>query len=214
MASPPNLPTLTKQQSRGISLFDRQVQLHGHNPDKPPPSLNMSYTPKPLPPLKSSHSISSPPVPKSSVTNQHQSYSPMSTHHRSPSTTTEPYIHSNNNNNNNVQLLRVHPRHESNYIKEIPPPAPLQPKVSSTLLETDFPLYENSDKEETEYAAVVENAFDYLTTHDDDDDDDVIHQESLNEQEDNSDSFDDENEDTYDLTTSIKNHQIDSKLIS
>jgi hypothetical protein len=207
MASPPSLPTLTKTQSRGISLFDRQVQLHGQNSDKPPPSLNVSYTPKPLPPLKSSHSISSPPVPTSSVTHQHQPYSPMPIHPRSPSTTTESDAHSNNN---NVQLLSVHPRPESNYIKEIPPPAPLKPKISSKFLETDFPLYENFDKEETECTAVVEKAFDYLTH---DDDDDVIHQDSLNEQEDNSDSFDDENEDNFDVTTSIQNHPSDSKLI-
>jgi len=199
MASPP--PTLPK--SRGHSLFDRMAQKHAQDPDKPS-SQNTSSTPKPLPPLRTSYSVSSPPVPR-------HPYSPISTHHRSPSSTSESYTYSNNN---SVQLLSVHPRLESNYIKEIPPPAPLPPTVSAKLQETDFPLYESSEKEEAQTpTTVIEKAFDYLEKHDDyNDDDDVIHQESFNEQECNSDSFDDENEDNIDITPSIQNNPIDSKF--
>jgi hypothetical protein len=214
MATPPSAPSMSK--SRGYSLFGRQAQLHGHDPNKPS-SLNTSDTAKPLPPIKTSHSLSSPPLPISSVLHQqhHPSYSPLLIHRRSPSSTTESYAHSNDN---NVQLLSVHPRPDSDYIKEIPPPAPLAPTLSSKLLETDFPLYEESENSvpnDSAYTAVIEKAFDYLPTHDDDDD--VIHQENSHEQEPNSDSFDDEEEDNsvntneFDAGTSTRNSKHDSK---
>jgi hypothetical protein len=218
MATPPGITG--EPRSRGHSLFDRQAQLHSVDADKSS-SPNVSYKPKPLPPLRSSHSIASPPVSTSSVSHHHQTYSPLPTHRRTPSIPTDSSAHSNTN---NVQLLSVHPRPESNYIKETHPSAPLPSSVSSKLLETDFPLHENGEKEELENVipndatctAVIEQAFDYLTTHDDDDD--VIHQESTNEQEYNSDSFDDDNEDNsvnpndLDATASTQHHQHDSKF--
>jgi hypothetical protein len=159
--------------------------------------------------------MSSPQIPSSILYQQHQpSYLPLSKDRRSPSSTPESYAHSNDN---NVQLLSVHPRSDSDYIKEIPPPAPLAPKVSAKLHETDFPLYEepeNSIPNDSLYTAEIEKAFDYLLTHDDDDD--VIHQENSND----SNSFDDEEEEEEDNSvntndidagTSMRNSKHDSK---
>jgi hypothetical protein len=166
--------------------------------------------------------MTSPPV--SSLTSSGVHHSPPLLHRRLPSSSTKSYADSNDN---SVQLLSVHPRLESDYIKEVSPPPP--PAVSSKLLETDFPLYENYTPEESEeetnetsipndstFTSIVEQAFDYLPSHDDDDD--VIHQENHNEQECSNDSFDDENEDNsintndLDATRSVPNHQNDSKF--
>jgi hypothetical protein len=217
MAAPPNVPPSSK--SRGHSLFDRQAQLHADDPNKPFNPM-FSDSPVPLQPLKSTHSTSSPPIPTSAVIHH---YTPSVMQHRPPASSTESYVHSNDN---NVQLISVHPRPESTYIKEASPPS----VASSKLLETDFPLYEDPSTDETDKLSnenlspndltcttVVEQAFDYLSTHDDDDD--VIHQGNDNEQEYHSDSFDDENEDNsnntndLDVTTGIHHqHQNDSKF--
>ena len=218
MAAPPNVPPSSK--SRGLSLFDRQAQLHADDPNKPVNPM-FSDTPVPLQLLKSTFSTPSPSFPTSSVIHH---YTPSVVQHRSPSSSTESYVHSNDN---NVQLISVHPRPESTYIKEASPSS----VASSKLLETDFPLYENPSTDETDKlpnenlspsdltcTAVVEQAFDYLPTHDDDDD--VIHQGNDNEQEYHSDSFDDENENNsnntndLDITTGIHHHhhQNDSKF--
>jgi hypothetical protein len=215
MAAPPSVPPLSK--SRGHSLFDRQAQLHAHDPNNTS-NATISDSRIPLPLLKSVYSMTSPPVSSSTSSGVHH-HSPPLLHRRLPSLPTESYAHSNDN---SVQLLSVHPRLESDYIKEVssPPPA-----VSSKLLETDFPLYENYTPEESEEVtnetsipndststSIVEQAFDYLPNHDDDDD--VIHQE----QECSSDSFDDENEDNsintnyLDATRTVPNHQNDSKF--
>jgi hypothetical protein len=221
MAAPPSASS-SANKSRGHSLFDRQAQLHAHDPNKPF-NPTFSDTPLPLPPLKSAHSISSQPMPTSSVTHQHHQYSPSLMHRRSPLSTTESYAHPDDN---NVQLLSVHPRPEVNYIQEVSPPSP----VSLKLQETDFPLYEEPSTEELDkltyenlipndstYTADVEKAFDYLSTHDDDDD--VIHRENNCEYEYRNDSFDDEEENNsintndLDLTTGIHHHhQNDSKF--
>ena len=212
----PSSSASSLSKSRGHSLFDRQAQLHAHDPNNPS-NLNTSYNAKPLPPLKTSHSLSSPPLPTSSVLyHQHPLHSPILIHRRSPSSTVESYAHSSDD---SVQLLSVHPRSESDYIKETLPPVPLAPKVSSKLLETDFPLYEEPEKSvpnDSTCAAEVEKAFDYLKGHDDDDD--VIHQENFNEEESNTDSFDDEDEDPsvytnhFDTRTNTQNSKHDSKF--
>jgi len=217
MAAPPSVPPLSK--SRGHSLFDRQAQLHAHDPNNTS-NATISDSRIPLPLLKSVYSMTSPPVSSSTSSGVHH-HSPPLLHRRLPSLPTESYAHSNDN---SVQLLSVHPRLESDYIKEVSSPPP-PPAVSSKLLETDFPLYENYTPEESEevtnetsipndstFPSIVEQAFDYLPSHDDDDD--VIHQE----QECSSDSFDDENEDNsintnyLDATRTVPNHQNDSKF--
>jgi hypothetical protein len=220
MSSPPSVPIPPK--SRGLSLFDRQAQLHAHDPNTPfnHPHSTIFDTSVPLPPLKSAHSLSSPPIPSSSVTHHHQ-ISPLLMHRRSPLSSTESCPQSANN---NVQLLSVQQRPESTYIKEVPPslPAVLSP-LSEKLLETDFPLIENSAAEESENAmpsdltctTVVEQAFDYLTTHDDDDD--VVHQQNNDEQQYHNGSFDEEDDDSVntidlDATAGFNNRQNDSKL--
>ncbi|CAF0837740.1 unnamed protein product [Adineta steineri] len=224
MATPPNVPLSSK--SRGHSLFDRQAQLHAHDPEKPL-NATISDIPIPLPTLKAAHSVSSASTSTSSTTFHHQHYSPPEKHRRLPLTSTESYAHTNDN---TVQLLSVHPRPESDYIKEVPSPslsALVPPTAPSKLLETDFPLYENvtpveSEKvtsenvipNDTSSVTIVEQAFDYLTSHDDDDD--VIHEETNIEQDDYSYSFDDEDEDhsiitnDLDATTGIHIHQNDS----
>ena len=206
------------QKSRGHSLFDRQAQLHAPDPNKQS-TATISDTPIVLKPEKSANSIPLPSVPSSVATRHHQ-HSPLLTHRRSPMPSTKPYAHSNDT---NVQLLSVHPRPELTYIKELPP----QPStVSSKLLETDFPLYEDSGAEESEkvvdnsivpnVTAATEKAFDHSPTHDDDDD--VIHLSNNDGIEYSNDGFDDDNDDNsfstndLDTTVSIHNYQSDSKF--
>lgn len=200
MASQSNVPP----RSRGYSLYERQFKLNAPDSNKPV-DLDAPPISKPLPPLKISQSLASTHIPTSSLTHNQHSYSPILPHRRSPSST-ESYAHTNNN---NVQLISVQPRVESTYYKETPS-SPSVPKTpSSKFLETDFPLYENIDKEEIESTAVIEKAFDFIQH---DDDDDVIHQRSFNEEESDNDSFDDETEDILDRTRSIPNDQNDSKF--
>jgi hypothetical protein len=212
MATPPNSSISSK--SRGLSLFDRQAQLHADDPDKSS-SQNTFFTSQPLPPLRMSQSASSTIVSTSSITQPYQAYSPVVMHRRSPSALAESYAHFDDN---NVQLISVHSRPESDYIKELPPRVPISPKLTTQLLETDFPLYpddntepENLTPSDLLCTAIIDKAFDYLTTPDDDDDDDVVHPEDSNEQEYDSDSFDDEN-DELETTTNVRNHKRDSKF--
>ncbi|CAF1683783.1 unnamed protein product, partial [Adineta ricciae] len=135
--------------------------------------------------------------------------------------------HSNSNNNNNVQLIGIHPRPESTYIKEWPSPPPLPAKRSEQLLETDFPMIENPQAQESATSgssfapsdslccAMVEQAFDYLQTHDDNDD--VVYKKPSishidgSDNEENSEGND--SVDTIDLdATTSTNHQTDSGI--
>lgn len=217
MATQPKGPSLPK--SRGRSLFGQQASLHAPDPHVAS-NLNTFFPSEPFPPLKTSHSASSPPVPTSSVIHQHHPvYSPLLVHRRSPSSIAESYAHSDDN---GVQLLGVHPRSESDYIKQTRLPALLVPTISSKLLVTDFPLDDDESEDpiptDSTCNAVIDQAFRYLQKPDDDDDDeDVVHPEHPNEQENNSDSFDDEDEstsgNTYQLNprTSQRNSKHDSK---
>ncbi|CAF1155387.1 unnamed protein product, partial [Adineta ricciae] len=122
MAAPPSVPTPPK--SRGLSLFDRQAQLHAYDTDKS--SSSSSTTNLFDKPTFSSKPITSAPIIYRGT--QQNQYSPLLAHHRSPLSTSE--CHSNSNNNNNVQLIGIHPRPESTYIKEWPSPPPLPAKRS------------------------------------------------------------------------------------
>ncbi|CAF2314824.1 unnamed protein product [Rotaria sp. Silwood2] len=219
MATPPSEPPLPK--SRGHSLFDRQAHLHANDRDKSS-SSTIFDTHKPLTPLKTVHSIPLPPSTTSPVTHLPYQYAPLQMNVRAPLSSTETYAHSKDN---NVQLIGIHPRPESNYIKD-----PLPPSTSSSKLqETDFPLYEHPTVEESEKiisenisstdttcTTVVEKLPNYSPTYDDDDD--VIHQENDDEQEYSSESFDDEDEynsvntNDHDTTAGIQSHQNDSGI--
>ncbi|CAF0805510.1 unnamed protein product [Rotaria sp. Silwood1] len=219
MATPPSEPPLPK--SRGHSLFDRQAQLHANDRDKQS-SSTISDIPKHLTSLKSAHPIPMPPSSTSPVTHLPYQYTPLQMNVRPPLSSTETYAHSKDN---NVQLISIHPRPESNYIKDLPPPS----TSSSKLQETDFPLYEDPKIEESEKitnenisssnttnSTMIENVSNYSPTHDDDDD--VIHQQNDDEQEYHNESFDDEDEDNsvntndFDTTTGIHSHQNDSGI--
>lgn len=207
MASHPNIPP----RSRGRSLYERQVELNAPNSNKSI-DLDTSYNSKHLPPLKSSYSIATPNISTPPVTQNHRVYSPILPHRHSPSSV-ESYAHTRNN---NVQLISVQPRTETNYFREISTSPPLPPKLSSLstspskYLETDFPVYENIPKEQNNYTYTNEKSSKYSPY---DDDDDVIHQESFNEQNSTSDSFDDETEYNLNTTTSVPNDQNDSKFL-
>lgn len=229
MTAPPTLPVPHK--SRGHSLFDRQAQLHADQSDKSPQTLLTTLsdipvpTSKPLPSVIST--VSTPYQPKQS---------PVLVHRRTPSSSAE--SSSSSTNHATVQLISVHPRPESTYIKDwtTPPPPPLptfpfQPPES--VHETDFPLVEPATVQKSESitnqlmpsdslcCAMVEKAFDYLQTHDDDDD--VIHDKrnshnredpsdniEIYDNEENSDGND--SVDTIDLdATTSTNYQNDSK---
>ena len=204
MTAPSAGPSLPK--SRGHSLFDRQAQLHAADADQASENAQKSISDirVPLPTLRPSSSISS-------VTAQppHQyQNSPVAIHRRLPLISSESYSHSNQSNSSSVQLLSVHPRPELTYIKEVPAPiTTIQP--AEKLLETDFPLVEDSSTTETAdhtrlhavpseltCTAVVEQAFDYLKIHDDDDD--VILRTTNDKQAYDSDSFDDDDNDDDD----------------
>jgi hypothetical protein len=218
MAAPPSAPTPPK--SRGHTLFDRQAQLHAHDSDKSSNPSSTTIFDIRLPQQKSIQPLSSSPI-----TYRHQ-YSPLLPRRQSPLSSSECYP--NSNNNNNVQLIGIHPRPESTYIKESPLPPT---KTSEQLLETDFPFIENSTIQESESpasnllpsdslcCAMVEQAFDYLKTHDDDDDV-VAHEKNRDDPSFNIDSYDNEENsdgndsvDTIDLdATTSTNPQNDSKF--
>ena len=230
MTAPPTIPTPGK--SRGHSLFDRQAQLHADASDKPAQHILTTLSDAPMPPPKPIHSLTSVPTSTSSTSQ----YSPLLVHRRSPIPASERH---NSASHNSVQLIGVHPRPESTYIKDLPtlPPVPIaSQKQLEQLLETDFPFIENSAPQESQPApassllpsdslccAMVEQAFDYLKTHDDDDD--VIEGKNLpRNQDDPSDNIEiydneetsDENDsvDTIDLdATTSTNYQNDSKSI-
>ncbi|UJR25604.1 hypothetical protein I4U23_006948 [Adineta vaga] len=221
----PHSNALQASKSRGLSLFDRQAQLHGGDADKLPNAV-ICDIPKPLPPLKTSHSILPVPVSSSSQSNR-----------RVPLTMTESFAHSNDT---NVRLPSVNPRSDVAYIKDLPSSQPFPPHpmpssspsppplttASSQMLETDFPYYENlrSDESEkinsenvvltdSEGTDLVEKAFHH------DDDDDVVHEEYNNEPDDLSQSSDGDNNEDHssstnelDGTTYISKHQIDSEV--
>ncbi|CAF0786571.1 unnamed protein product [Adineta ricciae] len=219
MAAPPSVPTPPK--SRGLTLFDRQAQLHAYDTDKSSSSSSTANLPDR--PTFSSKPITSAPIIYRSAQQNH--YSPLLAHRRSPLSTSE--CHSNSNNNNNVQLIGIHPRPESTYIKEWPSPPPLPAKRSEQLLETDFPMIENPQAQESATSgssfapsdslccAMVEQAFDYLQTHDDNDD--VVYKKPSishidgSDNEENSEGND--SVDTIDLdATTSTNHQTDSGI--
>jgi hypothetical protein len=209
MTSPPNETSLPK--SRGHSLFDRQAQLHAQGSNLSSNQLHTSIHDTPVSKivLKSWQSMPTPLAQSSYMTNHH---SPSIMHRHLPTILSETYLHSTSD---NVQLLSINPRPELTYIKDVPATI-VSPE---TLLETDFPLIENASIDNTDQAnnnhsllsdttcaALVEQAFDYLKTHDDDDD--VIHQANDNEQQYYSDSFDGDDNDsveTIDLATSKMN---------
>ncbi|CAF0916742.1 unnamed protein product [Adineta ricciae] len=208
--------------SRGHSLFDRQAQRHGGDLNKEANATIVDGSP-PTAPLRPSHSVSPPSI--SSVSQSHRKI-PLTVIDSCPQL-----------NDTNVRLISVNPRPEPAYIKEIssftqsppppppPPPPPLEP-ASTHLQETEFPLYDNCPTDEPEdvlptnttCAAIVQQAFDYLPSHDDDDD--VIHEAHHDEQDDYSQSFDgDDNDDhsssTNELdgtTTIIIHQQADSEV--
>jgi hypothetical protein len=228
MTAPPTIPTPNK--SRGHSLFDRQAQLHADESDRPLQHILTTMSDMPVPPPKPVQFLVSAPASTSSTTQ----YSPLLVHRRSPLPTTERH---NSASHNSVQLIGVHPRPESTYIKDWPiPPIPIVPsKPSEQFLETDFPLVENSTVQETQpivsnlmpsdslCCAMVEQAFDYLKTHDDDDD--VVHRKNIqrnqNDPCDNIEIYDNDDisdgndsVDTIDLdATTSTNYQNDSKSI-
>lgn len=228
MTAPPTLPAANK--SRGHSLFDRQAQLHADQSDKSPHTLLTTLSDIPVPANKPLPSVIS------TVSNPYQpKQSPVLVHRRTPSSSAES---SSSTNHATVQLISVHPRPESTYIKEwTPSPPPLLPtftsRPSESMLETDFPLVEPTTVHKSEpiinqlmpsdslCCAMVEKAFDYLQTHDDDDD--VIHDKrnshihedpsdniEIYDNEENSDG--DDSVDTIDLdATTSTNYQNDSK---
>ena len=229
MTAPPTLPVPHK--SRGHTLFDRQAQLHADDSDKTSNPISKTLSDAPQPTLKPFSSVTS----TAPNTNQ-QKNSPLLVHRRTPSSSAE---HSSSTNHTSVQLIGVHPRPESTYLKDwtaspLPPPLPTFPsKLPEPVLETDFPLVETPTIQKSEpivnqlipsdslCCATIEKAFDYLQTHDDDDD--VIHDKttSLNREDpsDNIEIYDNEENsdgndsvDTIDLdATTSTNYQNDSK---
>ena len=211
MTTPPSNASQASK-SRGHFLFDLQAQRHGGDLNKEANTTILDI-PLPKPPLRPSQSVLPPTI--SSVSQSHR---------KTPLTVTESHP---NSNDTNVRLISVNPRPEPVYIKEVSsvtqPPSPLPPPLepaSTHLQETEFPLYENCPTDEPEdvlptntaCAGIVEQAFDYLSTHDDDKD--VIHEAHHDEQDDYSQSFDgDDNEDhssstnELDGTTTIIIHQ-------
>ena len=215
-------PPLPK--ARGQSSNNQNTYLHARDS-----ATTTNQTPNipsnALPPLRTSHSASLPPIPAASIIHQQQpAYSPLIVHRRSPASTVGSYTHSTTN---NVQLLSYQSRPESDYIQEAPrPPRPAPPPsvpiVSSKLLVTDFPVDEEPTKSlpnDTISTAIIERAFDYLPDDDDDDDNDVIHHEDSHEADNFSDSFDDEEEEnsvnTHELNprTSEQLSKTDSKFL-
>lgn len=181
MTTPTNSTTGVK--SRGHSLFDRQAQLHASetnsSPDTDHPTIQHVIRREHL---TRSHSSTSPKTfkPKPSTLSM---VCPM------PSVPLE--AHAVDSVDENVQLISVHPRPELDYIKPISPTSSheILTTTSEELIETDFPVIENSHNEhisttndsltsETAYANVVEKAFDYLNGEiydEEDDDNDVVH---------------------------------------
>ena len=203
MTAPSSGPPLPK--SRGLALFDRQAaKINPHDDEtSSQPTLHDNNTRSFPAPLKPLQSFASPAAPVSSVLHHHhQAYSPIALPRRLPSQSPESYPHSSNE---NVQLLRIQPRPELTYIKELPAKT-LPTKQQEKFLETDFPLIDNSnnaDREETvdssslpidtAYVDQVEQEFSYLHSYDGDDDDDVIHRaDDYPHQDYSSDSFDDD----------------------
>ena len=214
MAAPPTLPTPPK--SRGHTLFDRQAQLHADTSDGPSTNTLTTLSDVPVPQMKPLQAFSSGPSTSSSTG---VSFSRLLPHRRSPLSTTECYSRSTNP---NVQLLGIHPRPESTYIKQFPtPPSPTadRPKTpEQEIQETDFPLIENVEPiapTSSFCCDAVEKAFDYLPS--DDDDNDVIHEIKSS---DNIEIYDNaehsegnDSVDTIDLdATTSTNHQNDSKF--
>ena len=168
MATPPSIPISLK--SRGHTLFDRQAQLHADDAEKT--SNAILDIPLPSTHMISARSVSSIP----SLVQHHQSYSPLLGQRRSPVAVSG--HRQSFSEQGNVQLISVHPRQESTYIREVPLPV----KAAEQLYETDFPLVENSTIDKTEPSAansipsdslccaMIEQAFDYLHANDDDDD--------------------------------------------
>ncbi|CAF0970487.1 unnamed protein product [Adineta steineri] len=218
MAAPPSASTPPK--SRGHTLFDRQAERHARdsNASSNPPATIFDI---PLPQLKPVHSITSASTTASAMIYRqppHNQYSPLLTHRRSPLSSSQ----CNFNSNENVQLISVQPRPESTYIKEWPSPPPLPLKKSEPLLETDFPLIENSTipssnsmPSDSLCCAMVEQAFDYLQNHDDNDD--VVYKRTSLQNVDGSDNEENsegnDSVDTIDLdATTSTNHQNDSGI--
>ncbi|CAF0848479.1 unnamed protein product [Rotaria sp. Silwood1] len=241
MAAPPSVPIPAK--SRGHTLFDRQAQLHAYDSEKPSSHPSTTNFDIPIPQVKPIYAALSAPVTTSPVIcpppppppPHHHPHSPVLFHRRSPISSSECDSHPNNN--DNVQLIGIYPRLESTIsTKETLLPPISSSKTSEQLLETDFPLIENSTTQESELSdnnlvpsnsvccAVIEQAFDYLKTHDDDDDDDDIHEKNSRQNEDepsyDADDYDNEENsdgadsvDTIDLdTTTSTNHQNDSGI--
>lgn len=216
MTAPPTLPVPHK--SRGHTLFDRQAQLHADDSDKTSNPILKTLSDIPLPTLKPLSSVNST-VPNTNPPKQ----SPLLVHRRTPSTSAD---RSSSTNNTTVQLIGVHPRPESTYIKDWttspPPPLPtFPPKPSEPVLETDFPLIETPTISKSETivnqlipsdslcCATVEKAFDYLQTHDDDDD--VIHDKTTSpNQEDPSDNIEIYGEENSDGNDSVDTIDLDA----
>ena len=219
MAAPPDTPT----KSRGHSLFDRQAQLHARASGNKPSNqqTNIVYN-LPLPQVKTITTYSTSPI-----IHRQPPLPPSVTHRESP-VTTENYQQKNDK---NVQLIGIHPRPESTYIKDWPLPPTFSSRSSEQYLETDFPLYENPPIQESTLivkslmpsdsvcCAVIEQAFDYLQAHDDDYDD-IVQYKSYLKNRNNADGYDNEEHsdggdsvDTIDLdATTSTNHQNDSKF--
>ncbi|CAF3537649.1 unnamed protein product [Rotaria sordida] len=238
MATPPSVSTPIK--SRGLTLFDRQAQLHAYDSEKPSSHPSTTTFDVPIPQVKPIYSALSAPVSTSPVIHpppppHHHPHSPVLFRHRSPESSSEYDSHSNTN--NNVQLIGVYPRLESTISTKESPIS--SSKTSEQILETDFPLIETSAIHESDLSgnnlipsnslccAMIEQAFDYLKTHDDnddDDDDDDIHRKNSAQNEDDpsydADGYNNEDNsdgadsvDTIDLdTTASTNHQNDSGI--
>ncbi|CAF2854630.1 unnamed protein product [Rotaria sp. Silwood2] len=190
MATPPSVPTPVK--SRGHTLFDRQAQLHAYDSEKPSSHPSITNFDAPIPQVKPIYSALSAPVSTSPVIYpppppppppHYHPHSPVLFHLRSPVSSSQCDSHSNTN--DNVQLIAIYPRPESILPTEETPLPPISlSKISEQLLETDFPFVENSTTQESELSgnnsipsnslccAMIEQAFDYLKTHDDNDDED------------------------------------------
>lgn len=201
MAAPSNGPPIPK--SRGLALFDRQAAQLNSFDSETSARPNLVDEARIVPPaLKPLQSFASSATPVSAVLHHHhQAYSPTALPRRLPVQSSESYPHSSNE---NVQLLRVQPRPELTYIKEMPPKSISPVKSSEKFLETDFPLIENANNDEnhsslsdTLCAAIVAKEFDYLQSQDDDedDDDDVIHRADDELHPYISDSLDDDDDD-------------------
>lgn len=153
--------------------------------------------------------------PVSTPPNSCTQYSPLLVHRRSPLSLAECYSQPINQ---NVQLLGIHPRPESAYIKELPTPPTVPSQTPEQIQETDFPFIENVEPivpTSSFCCDTVEKAFDYLPS--DDDDNDVIHEtKSSNTIEiyDNAEhSEGNDSVDTIDLdATTSTNHQNDSGI--